>query len=261
MSERIITVVPAYNEEESIIDTLQSLDAQKKPLEGIIVVDNASTDDTPNIVEDYQRHSLRPVHLLHEPKKGTGFASRTGFDYAINGLDADIVSRTDADTVPVASWTDAMADRFGSNAGTQLISGPTYAKRDKFYQTGDNLIVPLLRPLSGIALRRLHSYKYPAGHNMAIRPAAYERVGGFTASTIDSVDEDIELARAIEEEFGHAAIEFVRGMSVNSSVRRVRGLGDGIRGYINMGQYYKQSGPEENASRRFAMTGGQIDIR
>ena len=50
-SDRVVAVVVTYNRAELLLDCLRSLHAQTHPVERIIVVDNASTDGTPEALE------------------------------------------------------------------------------------------------------------------------------------------------------------------------------------------------------------------
>ncbi|MEA3432574.1 MAG: glycosyltransferase family 2 protein, partial [candidate division WOR-3 bacterium] len=72
--ERIMIIIPAYNEEESIAKLLPSLNF---PPQDIIVVDDGSTDNTASKSQSFGVHVIR-----HEKNKGKGMAHRTGFNFA-----------------------------------------------------------------------------------------------------------------------------------------------------------------------------------
>jgi len=73
----VSVIIPCYNEEETIGGCIESLLAQSyKPLE-IIVIDDASTDKTPEIVGRYQVKFLR-----FDENKGPAFARNFGFKHA-----------------------------------------------------------------------------------------------------------------------------------------------------------------------------------
>ena len=73
-------IIPAYNEERRLpatLDTLQAyLSLQSFPFE-ILVVDNASTDRTPDLVREFARR-IPAVRLVQTPLRGKGVAVRTG---------------------------------------------------------------------------------------------------------------------------------------------------------------------------------------
>ena len=89
-------IIPAYNESNRIRPTLDSIlrhiEQQKWDAE-ILVVDDGSRDDTPDIIRDYARR-YHEVRLVQNPgNHGKGFSVRNGMLHA-NG---DICLFTDAD--------------------------------------------------------------------------------------------------------------------------------------------------------------------
>lgn len=80
VSENCLSVViPAFNEEATIVESVSHVLAQHFVLE-VIVVDDASTDQTVAHIRDM--HDKRIVLLQHERNQGKGAALRTGFALA-----------------------------------------------------------------------------------------------------------------------------------------------------------------------------------
>ncbi len=67
-------IMPAYNEKNSIVKVLQSLNF---PPQDIVVVDDGSTDNTASKSQSLGVHVIR-----HEKNIGKGMAHRTGFNFA-----------------------------------------------------------------------------------------------------------------------------------------------------------------------------------
>lgn len=85
-------VIPVFNEEATVEEIIGSVLLQK-PVQQVIVVDDASRDGTWAILQEIARRDSR-VHLLrHAENRGKGAALRTGFAAA----DAPIVVVQDAD--------------------------------------------------------------------------------------------------------------------------------------------------------------------
>jgi biofilm PGA synthesis N-glycosyltransferase PgaC len=83
--------VPAYNEAESIGDTLTSLLAQTVPAVEIIVIDDGSSDGTGDVARGYGVTVLRP-------EKGTG--SKAGAQtFALSQVTTEHTMAIDADTI------------------------------------------------------------------------------------------------------------------------------------------------------------------
>ena len=67
-------VIPAHNEEKYLGDCLESIAPQAHRLLEVIVVDNASTDNTAQVA------ARSPfVRVVHEPRKGLLWARQRGY--------------------------------------------------------------------------------------------------------------------------------------------------------------------------------------
>ncbi len=92
-SEQLVSVViPAYNAEETLDETLCSVRAQTHGNLEIIIVDDGSTDTTCALAERHAAADPR-VQLLHQPNSGVAAARNAGWQQArsafIAFLDAD----------------------------------------------------------------------------------------------------------------------------------------------------------------------------
>jgi glycosyltransferase involved in cell wall biosynthesis len=85
-------VMPAYNEERSIRESIAAVLARDEVRE-LIVVDDASKDGTASIVEELAKNSDRLRLVRHSVNQGKGAALRTGF----KSCTSDIVMIQDAD--------------------------------------------------------------------------------------------------------------------------------------------------------------------
>ena len=99
--DRIMTiVVPVYNRSGLVLRCLDSIAAQTyRPLR-LIIVDNHSTDRTPEVLEKWKRVNATPqmeVTLLDEPRRGASVARQTGFNYALTQSGGDYVMFFDSD--------------------------------------------------------------------------------------------------------------------------------------------------------------------
>ena len=100
--EKICVIIPARNEEKTILKTLKSLNDQKINNLEIIVIDDNSTDNTSNIINNFKKE-FRKVSLLSGKKLPKGWVGKTwalkqGVDFANHKkydfyvfIDSDIV--------------------------------------------------------------------------------------------------------------------------------------------------------------------------
>jgi glycosyltransferase involved in cell wall biosynthesis len=101
---QICIVIPAYNEQHAIADTIREY-KRKFPEARIVVVDNNSTDRT----KAAARAALDPQTdlVLFERRQGKGYAVKTG----LSRLLADIYIITDADTTYLAEDARRLLDK------------------------------------------------------------------------------------------------------------------------------------------------------
>ena|GEM_PF-6084741 len=88
----ISVIVPAYNAEDTILDTLESLIAQTYPNWEAIVVDDGSTDETAKLVGRFVERDTR-IRLIRQPNGGESAARNAGIAHAVHDwllfLDSD----------------------------------------------------------------------------------------------------------------------------------------------------------------------------
>ena len=89
----IAVILPAYNESDHIEAVLASMPGFVRSM---IVVDDASTDDTPELVAGIAAFDSRVMLVRHDRNQGVGGALLSGYRKALE-LEADLVVKMDAD--------------------------------------------------------------------------------------------------------------------------------------------------------------------
>ena len=96
MNKGISVIICSYNSENRIKGVLDCLHAQQNH-DGIawevIMVDNASKDNTVAVAKESWHHPTVPLHIFHEPRQGQSYATRTGIEKA----NYDIIVMVDDD--------------------------------------------------------------------------------------------------------------------------------------------------------------------
>ncbi|GGF10607.1 glycosyltransferase [Williamsia phyllosphaerae] len=241
----IAVIIPVYNEEKFITDTLDGLRRQRFDLYAhrellggfrTIVVNNNSTDRTAEIVNAYvAEHPDFRLELIDETEKGSGCAADTGARHAIS-TGAKIIARTDADSIPTPTWLGELVS--GLLSGKRLVGGRVRARHDEGLTSVVFNGIGLLWHV-GHALEWYKTRNNPpaeqrsfavVGNNMAIDAEMYEQSGGFPRTSMEDVDDDSILQRRVREEVGSAGIGLQKKAVVHTSLRRLHAYG--VRDFI-----------------------------
>jgi glycosyltransferase involved in cell wall biosynthesis len=209
----ITVIVCAYNEARHLPACLYSLRAQTRPPDEILVVNNASTDETAAVARD-----VPGVRVVDEPAKGLVVARETGRRAA----QGEVLAYVDADCRAPIQWLERIEAHMQSSR-IVAVTGPY-----RFYDwdlTGrvlirlyDFLVAPVTHMLVHHFLE-LGAILY--GGNFAVRARALARIGGFDRR-IEFHGEDTNLGRRLTP-VGDIAIR--SDCWVWTSARRYRAMG------------------------------------
>lgn len=85
----VTAVIPTYNRAQLVQEALESVFAQTRPVDEIIVVDDGSTDNTPEVLKSYgdKIRYLRQVNQGAGPARNLGIREASGYFIAL--LDSD----------------------------------------------------------------------------------------------------------------------------------------------------------------------------
>ncbi len=115
MSPRVVAVVVTWNRRELLEESLAALHAQTLPPVEIVVVDNASTDGTADLL-DAAADGLDVVRLTRNTGGAGGFAA--GIERALTHH-PDLVWLLDDDTVPTATAAERLAAAWSTYEGAR----------------------------------------------------------------------------------------------------------------------------------------------
>jgi len=110
-------VVPAYNAEETLAETLDSIQRQTFEDWECLVVDDGSADGTFELASSISRDDTR-IRVIHQANRGTGGAYNTGVRAAIG----EWVTICSADDLLAETHLELMARAIGENPGFDIFS-------------------------------------------------------------------------------------------------------------------------------------------
>lgn len=122
--EKILIIIPAYNEEESIVDFLKHLKSYVDERYQILVIDDGSTDRTVEIVKKYDQ-SIHVISQIYN--MGYGSALQLGYKYAVK-YGFDYVIQMDADGQHDASNIRIIEDILKTDTPADIIIGSRFLK-------------------------------------------------------------------------------------------------------------------------------------
>ncbi len=227
---RLSVLVPARNEEANIEACVSSLLAQDYPDYEVIVLDDHSTDRTPDILARLKRSHPRLRVLTGEPLPPGWMGKHWACHQLAQAADGDLLLFTDADTRHAPDSLRASVSALLAERADLLTAFP----REEIVTWGEKLIVPFIGlgifcflPIGLIRRFRWSAVSVTIGQFMLFRRAAYEAIGGYEAVRDQCVD-DVRLGQRIIE--GGYAWTLLDGAE-HVACRMYRGFFDAVDGF------------------------------
>lgn len=116
---KVSVAIATYNGEKYISRQLNSLLSQRRPIDEVIIIDDASTDKTANIIKNFiEKNKLLNWHFFVN-KKNIGFFK--SFKSAIEKTTGDVIFLCDQDDVWYKTKIDSMLNRFESDGRVKAL--------------------------------------------------------------------------------------------------------------------------------------------
>ncbi|MDR9457055.1 MAG: glycosyltransferase family 2 protein [Salegentibacter sp.] len=126
---KIYIIIPAYNEAGFIGETLQSLIDQTSKANRIVVVDDGSTDNTPNIVAEFAS-KYPEISLIKNPSDREkihlpGSKVINAFNKGLESLDEDyeLICKFDADLIFPKNYLEVITKHFQEDPKIGMVGG------------------------------------------------------------------------------------------------------------------------------------------
>ena len=146
----IAVIVPAYNEEILIGKVLETVPTF---VDRIVVVDDASSDGTGEVVKAHQKEDSRIIYLRHPKNEGVGGAIVTGYKWARdNEISISVVMAGDAQMDPkdLPNLLDPVANgEVDYSKGNRLFTGKAWKIIPKTRYLGNAILSFLTKIASG----------------------------------------------------------------------------------------------------------------
>ncbi len=213
MKSRVSVVIPTYNGSRFIRETLQSVFAQTRRPDEIVIVDDASTDDTPSIVKALAAEAAMPLRLIELPTNTGGPA--TPMNVGIEAATGDLIALLDHDDLMSPEKLSAQGAVLENYPNLELVLGDyrllvrnhlrprtvVWPWESSSCGYGGN---PALHMLEPAVSRRVIGSLGVSCSNLVFRKALWCRLGGFSGEAGIACDFDF-LLRASDREIGWLA--------------------------------------------------------
>jgi cellulose synthase/poly-beta-1,6-N-acetylglucosamine synthase-like glycosyltransferase len=201
---KVSVIIPVRNEAAGIGVLLEDL--RQQSLSGqhfeVIIVDDASNDNTAEIVTDYKQHhslNLRLLSLADVPVKSP---KKRAITEALKVAKGQLIVTTDGDCRVGERWLERIVQTY-LQTGAKFISGPVTFLEEK---TGFDVFQTIeFASLIGTGACLLEA-QYPTmcnGANLAYERAAFEEVGGYAGVDHIASGDDEFLLQKIHLRYGN----------------------------------------------------------
>jgi glycosyltransferase involved in cell wall biosynthesis len=112
---KVSVIIPVYNGSRYLVATLESVLAQTYPLHEIIVIDDGSTDSSPEILRSYGDR----LSVTRQENQGVAVARNAG----LRQVSGDVVTFIDQDDLWPPRRTEALIDALRSNPAALVATG------------------------------------------------------------------------------------------------------------------------------------------
>jgi glycosyltransferase involved in cell wall biosynthesis len=179
----ITVIVPAYNEEKLIGVCLESLAAQTPLPDEVLIVNNASTDRTPQIVEQFiASHPNVNARMIYEAKKGCHEARETGWREA----KGDVIVHVDADETFPSGWVTEIQKVLQKHPEAGAFGGTVRFKNAPFVVWVTQVLYNLLYPRM---VQWSKGFPYLCGGMTVCKREVLEALDGYRNKPDDQLDD------------------------------------------------------------------------
>ncbi len=199
---KISIVIPTYNEEKYIGETLESLMKQTLKPDEIIIADYNSKDNTKSICESFN------VKFVKVDKPGIGYGRQIGFEHA----KGDIFVSASADVFYPINWLEELTKPLRKEDIVATIGSISLKDANKIEKIGSYLLNNIFIPMA-FSLNLV----FASADNLAIKSNIYKQIKGINPNLQTGEDTDL-IIRA--KKIGK--IIYVKKANVFTSNRRIR---------------------------------------
>jgi glycosyltransferase involved in cell wall biosynthesis len=216
---KVSVIIPVFNEEKYILQTLNAIISQSCKNYELIIVDNNSTDATNTIIKYFIQSTPTsiPITYVTEQRQGTNYARECGRRLATG----QIIALLDADCLPDFYWV--------NNGCKTLQQKKTVAATGAYFYYDASILLKMFSLISQLIIfklinRMIQINKKGAiliGGNAFINAALLQTVGGFNTN-LTFYGDDIDIAIKLSK---YGNVSYATVLTIKTSSRRFKACG------------------------------------
>lgn len=187
---KVSVILTVLNEGESLREVLDSLAAQTRPADEVVVADGGSRDNTVAILSEYADAGRLPLKVIETP----GANISQGRNVAIRAAAGEVIAATDAGVRCAPDWLECLVAPLAAEDGPAAVAGFFHADARNVFETAMGAtVLPEARDVNP------RTY-LPSSRSVAYRKRAWEAAGGYP-EWLDYC-EDVVFDMKLREKFG-----------------------------------------------------------
>ena len=200
LEPKVSIVIAARNEEDNIGNLLEDLTKQNYPKNKIevLVANDRSTDNTPKIIEHFQKKHSNFKLINIEERSQSMTPKKHALTVAIKRSKGEIIISTDADCRVPPNWINNIVKQFDANTGVVAGYSKVTVNKNSFFDEYQKIdFLALMAANAGS-----FGWDLPwtgSGQNIAYRRASFDKIDGFDPVADHISGDDFYLVKAISK--------------------------------------------------------------
>ena len=182
---KVSVIIPTYNGQRYLADTIESVLAQSMPDLEVIIIDDGSTDNTPGLVQDFIKRNQR-VRYFRQERKGVSAARNRG----ISESRAKFIAFIDHDDLWLPEKLEKQLALFDADPGIALVYARTMIINELGRPKG--MVGGLVRPQRGNCFEKLLEGNFIPLSSAVVKKDALVALGVWFVQDLEMLEE-IEL--------------------------------------------------------------------
>lgn len=180
---KVSVIMGAYNCEDTVSDAVDSILAQTYNDWEFIICDDASTDDTLNILKKYEKDNSSKIIVLHN--ESNKMLAGT-LNECLKKASGEYIARMDADDLSAKNRLQLLVDFLDNNPEYDVVGSYMQA----FDENGNGEILKKLEEPTKFDLPKSNPFHHAT---IMMRKSAYDSLGGYTVTQRTRRSEDVDL--------------------------------------------------------------------